>query len=430
MMKLLMLTHRFPYPPVRGDCIRAWGELEYLARRHDVWLACVDRARPWPAQLAEAERRCRGVAVCVRSPAACLLRGGLSVLRGRSLTEGYFADRRLVRVLQSWAERISFDAVLTFSSAMAPYAGLIGAIRRVLDMNDLDSFKWRSYAGQAPPPLSWPYRLEARRLAAAESAWVRAQDVTLLVNERERRKLGDWVEPSRLAVVRTGVDVSRYRQVGVGPEGISVPAEPVVGTLGSMCYAPNVRAVNWFGRRVWPVVKRSRPQARWLVVGNRPRRTVRRWHQPPDVTVTGFVADVRPYLRRMRVFAVPVVGDIGVQTKLIEAMAAGKAAVVTPDAAAGIDYSDQPPFLMAQTPEQYAQCVLRLLSDDQLAAELGARARAVVEANYRVEQQVRSIERWLQPEAAADQPVAYPRPMAGAQSGEARSVRSCEVVNA
>ena len=430
MMKLLMLTQRFPYPPVRGDRIRAWGELEYLSRRHDVWLACVDRARPWPAQLAEAERRCRGVAVCVRSRAACLLRGGLSLLCGRSLTEGYFADRGLARVLRRWAEEIPFDAVLTLSSAMAPYAELVGALRRALDMNDVDSFKWRSYAGQAMPPLNWLYRLEARRLAAAESAWVRAQDVTLLVNERERRKLGDWVEPSRSAVVRTGVDLSRYRQVGVGPEGISVPAEPVVGTLGSMCYAPNVRAVNWFARRVWPAVKRSRPQARWLVVGNRPRRSVRRWHQPPDVTVTGFVPDVRPYLRRMRVFAVPVTGDIGVQTKLIEAMAAGKAAVVTPDAAAGIDYGNEPPFLLAETPEQYAQCVLRLLSDDRLAGELGARARAVVESNYRVEEQVRLIERWLQPDGAADQPTGEPRPTAGGQSGEARSTRSCEVVNA
>jgi len=429
-MKLLMLTHRFPCPPDRGDRIRAWGELECLSSRHDVWLACVDRAVPEPAHLERVRRRCRDVAVFVRSPAVCLLRGGLSLLGGGSLTEGYFADRGLARLLRSWAEEIPFGAVLTFSSAMAPYAELVGAARRVLDMNDVDSFKWQSYAGRAMPPLSWLYALEARRLAAAEVRWAGAQDVTLLVNERERRKLADLLDGSRSAVARTGVDLSRYAQVGVGPEGISVPAEPIVGTLGSMSYAPNARAVDWFARQVWPVVKRSRPQARWLVVGSRPRRSVRRWHQPPDVTVTGFVPDVRPYLRRMRVFVVPVTGEIGVQTKLIEAMAAGKAAVVTPDAAAGIDYGNEPPFLLAETPEQYAQCVLRLLSDDRLAGKLGARARAVVEANYRVEEQVRLIERWLQADGAAGQPATEPQPTAGGQSGEPRSARPCEVVSA
>jgi sugar transferase (PEP-CTERM/EpsH1 system associated) len=429
-MKLLMLTHRFPYPPDRGDRIRAWGELECLSSRHEVWLACLDRVAPQPAHLEQVRRRCRDVAVFVRSPAACLLRGTLSLLGGRSLTEGYFAAGGLARVLRTWAEQIRFDAVLTFSSAVAPYAELVAAPRRVLDMNDVDSFKWQSYAGRSVPPLSWLYALEARRLAAAEARWAGAQDVTLLVNERERRKLADSLEVSPSAVVRTGVDLSRYAHSGVEADGVRLPAEPVVGTLGSMSYAPNVRAVNWFAQHVWPVVKCSRPQARWLVVGSRPRRSVRRWHQPPDVTVTGFVPDVRPYLRQMRVFAVPVTGDVGVQTKLIEAMAAGKPAVVTPDAAAGIDYGSEPPFLLADTPEQYAQCVLRLFRDDRLARRLGRRARAVVEANYRVEEQVRLIERWLQPDGAAGQPANEARATAGSPCGEAHSARYGEVVNA
>lgn len=240
-MKLLMLTHRFPCPPDRGDRIRAWGELECLSSRHDVWLACVDRAMPEPADLERVRRRCRDVAVFVRSPAGCLLRGALSLWRGRSLTEGYFDDRRLKRLLRSWVEEIPFGAVLTFSSAMAPYAELCTTARRVLDMNDVDSLKWQSYAGQAMPPLSWLFGLEARRLAAAEARWAGAQDVTLLVNERERRKLANVLDGSRSAVVRTGVDLSRYAQVGGGPEGISVPAEPIVGTLGSMSYTPNVQ---------------------------------------------------------------------------------------------------------------------------------------------------------------------------------------------
>jgi sugar transferase (PEP-CTERM/EpsH1 system associated) len=422
-MNPLMLTHRFPYPPDRGDRVRAWGELEHLSARHSVWLACVEREAPRAAHLAHVRHRCRDVAVFVRSAPACLLRGGFSLLGGHSLTEGYFSNQRLVRRLRDWSASTRFDAVLTFSSAMAPYAARVAAPRRVLDMNDADSFKWHVYAQQGQPPLSWLYGLEARRLARAEARWARGQDVSLLVNARERRRLEERMGSSRSAVVRTGVDVSRYAPVPIDScsvdDGPPIPPEPVVGMLGSMSYAPNVRAVNWFGRHVWPEIKRSRPGARWLVVGSRPTRSVRRWHEPPAVTVTGFVPDVRPYLQAIRVFVDPVDEEIGVQTKLIEAMAAGKPAVVSPEAAAGIDYGNEPPFLLAATPEQYTRCVLRLLADDRLARRLAARARAVVEANYRVDDQVRLIEQWLQGDGAADQP-----------AGEPGAANACEMVTA
>ncbi|MBU0638073.1 MAG: glycosyltransferase [Planctomycetes bacterium] len=395
-MKLLMLTHRCPYPPTRGDSIRACGELEHLSQHHDVWLACVDRIRPWPAHVQYLRGCCRDVAIAVRPALLSLLRGGVSLLSGGSLTQAYFADARLRRTVQRWSETVGFDAVLTFSAAMAPYAELADAPRRVLDMNDVDSYKWRVYAQRSLPPLSWLYALEARRLAAAEQRWVRSHSVSLLVNERERRRLCETDNTQRTAVMRTGVDLSRYAVRLSRPAACAPPADRSVGTIGSMSYPPNVRAVNWFGRKVWPAVAEAEPTARWLIVGSRPKRSVRRWGSMRNVIVTGFVQDVRPWLNALRVLAVPGHDEIGVQTKLIEALAAGKAAVVTPAAAAGIDYSGAPPFLIAATPREFSAAVVRLLRDEHLARELGERARAVAHANYRIEDQARLLERWLQ----------------------------------
>ena len=403
-----MITHRFPFPPTRGDCIRAWGELEYLARRHDVWLACVDRAAPAAEHVRIVRALCRDIKIVVRPRLGCLLTGGMSLLCGGSLSEGYFGDVRLRRTLQEWSDSVGFDAVLTFSSAMAPYARLVKAERRVLDMNDVDSLKWQSFAERSPIPLGWLYALEAKRLAELEARAARDHDVCLLVNERERRKLVDLVDAARVAaglrpgrrtpetlcteVVRTGFDLSRYEVVGPDHE-----SSPIVGMIGSMSYAPNVRSVNWFGRCVWPIVKRSEPRAEWLIVGSRPARSVRRWARLPGVTVTGFVEDIRPHLRSMCVVANAVAEEIGVQTKLIETLAIGKPAVVTPAAAQGIDYAVEPPFLIAETPEEFAASVLRLFGDRELAARLSRRARMVAETNYRVQEQVELIERCLQP---------------------------------
>ena len=408
-MHILMLTPRFPYPPTRGDAVRAWGELEYLAQRHDLWLACVDEHPPPPAHLAPVRNICRDVVVAPRSRLACLAHGWISLLRGRSLTEGFFGSAALERVLRNWSQAMQFDAILTFSSAVAGFAELVGADRRVLDLCDVDSHKWAVYAERSRAPLCWLYASEARRLAAAERRSVRMHDVTLVVNERERHRLLTQLNPRRSDVIRTCVETADTTGADRRNGRPAVPPEPIVGSVGSMFYPPNVRAIEWFGGNVWPRIREAVPEARWWIVGNRPVRRVRRWSREPGVTVTGFVPDVRPYLDALRVFVNPVDGDIGVQTKLIFALAAGKPAVVTPDTAAGIDYRGEPPFLIARSPAEFAAAVVRVLSDDALAERLSVGARLLIEDNYQRQQQLRRVEQWLMGEPPDEQSATEPR---------------------
>jgi glycosyltransferase involved in cell wall biosynthesis len=466
-MKILMLTPRFPYPPDRGDRLRSWNELDFLARRHDVWLAGVDERQPREEDLQELRRRCREVAVFVRPRPWSLLRGALSVVGGHSLTEGFFYSRRLARQVRAWSEQIGFDAVLTYSSAMAPYVDLVSATRRVLDMVDVDSCKWRLYAARSRSPARRFYALEAKRLAVLERRGVRHHDICLVVNERERRKLLERTCPKQAAVLRTCVDVGEYtclnpgiresrdqgiqglrdpgiqgsRDLGIGgsraipnpqspisnPQGAPwlLPREPIIGMVGSLFYRPNVQAVNWFGRYVWPLVRKARPDAQWWIVGNRPTRSVRRWGRLADVTVTGYVPDLLPYFARMRVFVNPVESELGVQSKVIVAMAAGRPVVITPGAAAGIDYEGAAPFLIAGSPRGFAEAVIRLLEDDTRALDLAKRGRRVIDENYRVETQLPQLEGWLRPKAAEvgrdRAPAAAPAPKAAARTASSKT---------
>lgn len=407
-MRILYLVPRLPYPPTRGDTLRSWGLLRGLSARHEIWLACVERTMPRAADLAVVRERCRDVAVFVRSGAGAVARGLGTLARGRSFTEGYFADPRLTALLRDWSGRVNFDAVLTFSSGLAPAAAVVDAPRRVLDLCDVDSAKWRTYAARRLPPQSWLYRWEAKRTAALEGRACAAHDLALLVNERERRKLTACLPGTDTAVLPTALDLTEYAAVPTEP-----PADPVVGMVGSMFYPPNVRAVNWFGRQVWPRVRAAVPQARWLIVGSRPAAAVRRWGALPGVEVTGYVPDVRPHLAGMRVFADAVDGEIGVQSKLLVAMAAGRAAVVTPDAAAGIEHGDPPPFVVASGAEAFAAAVIRLLRDEAAARVLAQRARAAVAERYDLATHVRRLEALLGPQPA---PAAVPRRMLDART--------------
>jgi len=399
-MKILMITPRFPYPPDRGDRLRWWSELEFLARRHEVWLASADTRRPGPAHLDVVRRCCRDVAVFTRPGIWCLARAALRLSLAQSATAGYCFDRRLARRVRRWSSQVGFGAVLTCSSAMTPYAELVSARRFVLDMADVDSVKWRVYATRSRWPFRALYSLEARRLARLERHCVRHHDICVVVNERERRKLLEGTCPRATGVLRTCVDPAQYTCLNALPESRAPVREPVIGMVGSMFYPPNVRAVNWFGRYVWPLVRAARPDARWLIVGARPTRAVRAWGRQPQVTVTGYVPDIVPHLARMRVFVDPVEGHLGVQSKVIVALAAGRPVVVTPDGAAGIDYGQTPPFLIAGSPGGFAEAVLRLLEDDGLASKLAELGRRVVAANYRAETQLGQLEHWLSAEAA------------------------------
>jgi len=412
-MRILYLAPRFPYPPQRGDAVRAWSHIAHLAARHEVWLAATDLVAPAPEALARVRAVCAEVCVETRRHAASLARGAAGLLAGHSLTEGYFHQPALARTIDAWSRRVRFDAVIAFSSAMAPYARGVLAPRRVLDMNDVDSRKWRAYASAAWGPRRAALRLETRRVEALERRSAGEFDLTLLVNERERRRLTDATGSTRSAVLRTAVPLAP-------PEACApVPATRDVGMLGSMFYRPNVEAVEWFGRHVWPRIAARFADARWWIIGADPTPAVRRWGRQPNVIVTGRVEDPVASLRSLRVFANAVAGSLGVQTKLLTAMAARKACVVRRDAAEGIDFDGPPPFLVAEEPAEFADAVCRVLADETLTARLAGAAAATIERYYAPESELRRLEAWLESAPHAEvspaaQVVAAPRGGRGA----------------
>lgn len=393
-----MLTPRFPYPPVRGDCLRAWGELEQLASRHDVWLASLADGPVSPQAFEHVRARCRDIAVFQRNPLGALIRGGSSMLRGHTVTEGYFANGALAKQVSHWSQEHEFDSALIFSSAMAQYSGLVGDARRVLDMNDVDSIKWERYSRRGPATLRWAFAIEAKRVAAAEKRWCREHDCTVVVNDREQRRLLERCGPASSAVVRSGVAVPADM---LSASAAEIPTAPRIGMVGSMSYPPNVRGALWFAENVWPAIRSAAPTAEWLVIGRDPTRAVRRLARLPGVTVTGLVPDLQPLVRSLRVFVAPVRDDLGVQTKLIEALAHGRPAVCTRETADGMDWEGEAPFLIADGATQFAESVVRLLGDDELTRHLWRAAIANVQDFYEVREQVRTLEGLLMPPGLA-----------------------------
>src|SRR4051812_46614935 len=119
--RVLYLTHRVPYPPDKGDRIRNYHLLRQLARRCRVWLGCLADEPVGPETTAELDRLCERVAVVPVGWTGRWLRAGLSLVGGRSLSEGLFAEPGLRRVLREWTRETAFDTAVVSASSLVPY---------------------------------------------------------------------------------------------------------------------------------------------------------------------------------------------------------------------------------------------------------------------------------------------------------------------
>jgi sugar transferase (PEP-CTERM/EpsH1 system associated) len=305
-----------------------------------------------------------------------VLRALGGAVSGRTCTEGYFGSAALRAALQSWTQDVHFDAILAFSGAMAPYALGLPARRRVLDLVDADSAKWMAYARASSWPMRSVYRAEGRRLEACQVQWMHSFDATVVVNGREAALLSGAAPPGRLHVIPNGVDLASE----LAPAG---QTQPVLGFVGMMRYRPNVDAVEWFARAVWPMVRLAVPTAELCIVGRCPARRVRRLGRVPGISLTGGVPSVGPYLARFRACIAPLRIARGLQNKVLEALAAARPVVATTQAAEGLDPRPTPGVLVADQAETFAEQVIQLLVDPWLAERLGRAGQAYVARHYR-----------------------------------------------
>src|SRR5262245_42440457 len=167
MLKILFLTHRFPFPPDRGDRIRAHRILRYLAERHRVSLAAAVADVPRPAQLDGVRDVCTTIDVGRLGSGRWAVAAG-SLATTRPLTVPLFDSPPLRAQIARRLATERFDLIFVYTAAMAPYVLGEARVPKVIDFVDADSQKWRDYAAAAPWPLSALYRREWRLVRRLE----------------------------------------------------------------------------------------------------------------------------------------------------------------------------------------------------------------------------------------------------------------------
>ena len=372
MKRLLFIAHRVPYPPDKGERIRAYHEIRVLSRHFRVTLAAPALEPSDADNAGQLGRWCEDVLTAPAGGPAGLLRGAALAAAGRSVSEGYFRSRLLARRVAACRP---LDLAMGYCSTMLPYLRRAPATRRVLDLVDVDSAKWSHYAERSAWPASWLYRREARAVGALERRALAECDAVFLVSSAEAEALP--ARDGRVLPVDNGVDAEHFR-----PDAAERVERADLVCTGTMSYRPNVDGVRWFVREVWPGVRRCFPEAVLAVVGRDPSPAAQKLAETPGVRVTGAVDDVRPYLAGASAAICPLRMARGVQNKVLEAMAMERAVVASPAALEGLDVEPGRDVLPADRPEEWVAEIASLLEDADRRRSFGRAARRRVLERY------------------------------------------------
>lgn len=401
-LRIAIVCSRFPLPMTRADQMTVAHLLAFLAARgHRVDLfSLADRAPgawlPWVAA------RCARVEVFTQPWWRRLLGVANAVLRGKPLQVGWFANRGQLRAVRAAIGEPGYDVVYAYTLRSAE---AVRGLHRIaadtappaatyLAMQVSQTLNSRRIAREAHRlGERWLYRLEQRLTARYEATIWRDFTHTTLVGEADAEAVRAICAARSVPIIDNyllaphGVDAERFRP---REDVAEVPLRLLF--CGVMATNTNVAAALWFARRVWPRLRAEFPKASFVVAGRLPRAEIQALHGRQGIEVTGEVPDPAAEMAAAAVCVDPVHAGAGMQNKLLEYFAAGKAVVATTVANEGIGAVPGRHFLAADDADEFVGATARLLRDVALRQTLGEAARALVLREWSWEQHFERLE--------------------------------------
>jgi len=376
-MRILAVCTWCPYPPSNGSRIRTHHLLRALSHEHEVEaLAFCPDGDPerWPTPIPGLERvRLEAVAAdpfrYVGAPQWAKFVSPVPLC--------FVPSHKVGQAVRSLARR-PYDAVVAVNTPAAWAALQLRGVARVMDVDTALCFQMRERhlrgdGNRLRTRLSW-WKAEI-----AESCLMRRFDACALSTTNELDYVQGVVGRSsrcHIQVIPNGVDCA-YNRPSDGPR---TPGRLIY--TGALTYDANYDAMRHFLDSIYPDIRRQEPTASLVITGSHKGVDLSRLSLDPSVCLSGYVDDVRPWVRASRACVVPLRQGGGTRIKILEAMALGTPVVATSKGVEGLDVIPGEHLLVADEPAEFARQTVRLLRDDALAQSLARQARTLVEERY------------------------------------------------
>lgn len=372
--RVLHIMNRVPWPVKDGGTLACYNLMKGL---HDagceVTLAAMNTSKHYidPGSLPESFKRIANVHTCFVNNEVKPVGALLNLFSNRSYNIDRFITPGFKALLAQLLEQHVFDLVIFDNLFTAAYVDLVRSkskAKLVLRQHNVEYRIWEALAQQATNPLKkWYLGLLTKRLERFERQYLNKFDALITLTQSDKDDM-----------LRMGCNIP----VHVSPSGIEFKntvtnVKQIPGSvfhLGAMDWLPNVQAMEWFIKEVWPHVQAEHPEAVFYVAGKKMPAGFSRF-QSKTIKVVGEVDDAAAFMQSRQIMVVPLLAGSGIRIKILEGMSLGKAIVSTTLGATGLEAENGKHLLIADEPVHFAQCINKLLSDEQLCASLGEAAK-------------------------------------------------------
>jgi len=380
-MRILMITPYVPYPPFSGNPLRNFNLLTRLAQDHDIWLATFATSNDEQDGVEYLLRYCRGVVTAKIEDVGALGRP-LDAIRyfllGRPPDLRYYDSYEFAEKIRELVSTIDFDIIQIEDSYMGLYLNALPKkiwSKTILVFHDIIFSKYERLARIEPKGTrkirKW---LNGKMMRLWEPSYARHFGRCVVMSESDRKLLGLVNSELKIEIIPNGVDTKLYQP-------LPTPANPRnLLFVGNMSYRPNIDAMIFFCKEILPIICKELSVELWIV-GVNPSPELAQL-AGDDIHITGRVEDLRPYYEKSAVCVVPLRAGGGTRLKILEAMALGRPVVSTTIGCEGIDAIDGRHLFIADTPEQFAEKTLALLTDLPLRQRIVDQARDFVVVHH------------------------------------------------
>jgi sugar transferase (PEP-CTERM/EpsH1 system associated) len=378
-MRILWIKAGGLVPPDSGGKIRSYNILRELARNHSVTFFSfyATHENDGHAALAQIfdESICVPLSLSAEKSARAMSQYISSVLSFQPYSVSKHFRSSVKRKLASLLEQQKFDIIVCDFIFAAPAVPWNFPCAKVLFTHNVEAMIWQRHFQMANnfwwKAVAWR---EWKTMDRTEKRYLRRADHVLTVSEADRNVFLSTIESEKITAIPTGVDVEYFR-----PEAAQAECADSLVFTGSMDWLPNEEGIFYFVQEVLPLIRRQRPGISLDIVGRKPSKRLQQLaEREPNVRITGWVDDVRPYLARGAVCIVPLRIGGGTRLKIFEAMAMGKAIVSTTIGAEGLPVQHGENIFLADDSESFSRRVLEVLGDSSLRGQIGRAAHKLV----------------------------------------------------
>jgi glycosyltransferase involved in cell wall biosynthesis len=383
-VKILWLKTELLHPVDKGGKIRTYQMLKELKKNHHITYLTLDDGTAESGALAKASEYAHET-ITVSHPTAAKFSAKFYFELANNLVSKLpyalqkYVSAEMRETTEKLAARENFDVVVCdfLTPAVNLPANLNAAT--LLFQHNVEAMIWRRHfevAESAPKKafmkMQWRRMFEYEKESCQHFDWVAAvskEDADTMRREYNIENVSD---------IPTGVDTEFF-----APGGDVQKDQFNIVFTGSMDWLPNEDAIQWFTEEILPLIRRQIPQVSLTVVGRNPFPSlVELSKKDRSIVVTSRVPDVRPFMEKASVYIVPIRIGGGTRLKIYEAMAMGLPMVSTTVGAEGLPVVDSEEILLRDTPQEFAEAVLKLLQDRNLAKKIGERAAQTVREKF------------------------------------------------